>query len=129
MDAGHLHINCLPSGILHTIFGKLGPRDLCSSSAVCTYWHALNLDKETNRLWRKFFGQRWPVQSQSESSSWRTLYGRKVQKSWIWHGKFQEDCLYGHKGGVRCIKLLPEHNLIATGEFCVVKAVLYIVQY
>lgn len=112
-----LHINQLHSGILQTIFGALGPKDLCRASAVCTLWRELNQDKVAERLWRKFYSARWALRGEEDrNAGWQKLYGAKVRKSRIWQGQFQADTLFGHKGGVRCIKLLPEKNVVATGS-------------
>lgn len=35
-------------------------------------------------------------------------------------GKYMTDHYWGHKGSVRCCRLLPSHNLLATGESCCV---------
>lgn len=32
-------------------------------------------------------------------------------------GKFSSDSLYGHQGGVKALQLLPDHGLLATGEW------------
>ncbi|MEW5306937.1 MAG: hypothetical protein WDW36_009365 [Sanguina aurantia] len=33
-----------------------------------------------------------------------------------WSGRYQQDSLHGHRAAVRCIQLLPQHNLLATGS-------------
>jgi hypothetical protein len=42
------HVNNLPTGILHGVFGHLGPRDLCAVTATCQLWRALNRDAAAN---------------------------------------------------------------------------------
>lgn len=118
MDARQeLHINQLHSSVLQTIFGALGPKDLCRASAVCTQWRDLNLDKVAERRWRKFYSARWRINGWTDQhAGWQKLYATKIRKSHIWQGQSRSDSLFGHKGGVRCIKLLPEGNLIATGS-------------
>ncbi|GMH40385.1 hypothetical protein BSKO_08289 [Bryopsis sp. KO-2023] len=112
-----LHINHLHSSVLQTIFGALGPKDLCRSSAVCTLWRDLNLDKVAEQRWRRFYSARWQLRGEKDRmTGWQKLYGAKIRKSRIWQGQYQADSLFGHKGGVRCIKLLPERNLVATGS-------------
>jgi hypothetical protein len=32
-----------------------------------------------------------------------------------WTGKFEHDSLYGHKAGVKSLKLLPSHGMLLTG--------------
>jgi hypothetical protein len=32
-----------------------------------------------------------------------------------WAGRYSVDSLHGHKGCVRCVRLLPDHNLLVTG--------------
>lgn len=31
-------------------------------------------------------------------------------------GKYEHDCLYGHKAGVKSLKLLPSQGMLLTGE-------------
>lgn len=47
--------------------------------------------------------------------SWQAQYGLKMSGLKAWAGRYAADHLYGHKAGVRAIKLLPQHNLLATG--------------
>lgn len=42
----------LPSGVLHSVFALLGPRDLSRASAVCRLWHELNSDSTADAAWR-----------------------------------------------------------------------------
>jgi hypothetical protein len=32
-----------------------------------------------------------------------------------WSGKYEHDSLYGHKAGVKSLKLLPSHGMLLTG--------------
>ncbi len=45
-----LHINDLPSGLLHAIFDFLSPKDLCSASATCKQWRCLNQDAAADQV-------------------------------------------------------------------------------
>ena len=45
-----LGINDLPTEAVHLIFGFLGPRELCRTSAVCKAWRDLNKDASANRV-------------------------------------------------------------------------------
>lgn len=111
------HINTLPAGILHKIFGFLGPRDLCMASAVCRLWRDLNQDEMTDRHWKALYCHRWaPTEFQEARKTWQKQYSVKMRTTQVWRGRYQQDSLFGHKAGVRCIKLLPERNLVATGS-------------
>jgi hypothetical protein len=33
----------------------------------------------------------------------------------FWSGKYEHDSLYGHKAGVKSLKLLPSHGMLLTG--------------
>ena len=48
--SGSLHVNNLPLGLLHTIFGCLQPRDLCAVSATCRHWRALYQDAAADQV-------------------------------------------------------------------------------
>lgn len=108
------HINVLPAAVLQYTFSFLGPKELCCVSATCKSWRGLNRDVVANRLWRSFYSSRWRVGN--DVSCWQAKYGSKMLMLKSWTGKYQQDNLYGHKAGVRCVKLLPAQNLLATGS-------------
>jgi hypothetical protein len=35
-----------------------------------------------------------------------------------WSGKYESDNLWGHKAGVKALKLLPSHGVLLTGATC-----------
>lgn len=75
------HINNLPPGILHGIFGCLGPRELCVVSATCRLWRQLNQDKAAKGLWKTFYTSRWRVLGATgEDVCWQTKYGSKMKQ-------------------------------------------------
>ncbi|GFH05689.1 WD_REPEATS_REGION domain-containing protein [Haematococcus lacustris] len=40
-----------------------------------------------------------------------------MQQLRSWGGRYQQDHLHGHRCAVRAVKLLPSHNLLATGSW------------
>lgn len=44
------------------------------------------------------------------------MWGAVQGKSWA--GKYESDNLWGHKAGVKALKLLPSHGVLLTGEGC-----------
>lgn len=132
---GHqLHINNLPSGILHAIFSHLGPKDLCRATATCGLWRELNRDAAANRAWRAFYAARWKLAHAprpalllgsshaaaaadgAQHAYWQRAYGRKMLKLKSWSGKYHQDHFFGHRSACRSLKLLPAHNLVVTGS-------------
>jgi hypothetical protein len=109
-------INTIPVAALHSIFACLKPKDLARVSCVCTLWRDLNRDEESNRAWRKFYVARWAHDQGLGVKSWQKVFGMKMLRLRAWGCKPQMDSLYGHKAGVRSLKLLPSHNLLVTGE-------------
>lgn len=109
-------INTIPVAALHSIFACLNPKDLARVSCVCTLWRDLNRDEESNRSWRKFYMARWAHDQGLGVKSWQKVFGMKMLRLRAWGCKPQMDSLYGHKAGVRSLKLLPSHNLLVTGE-------------
>lgn len=72
-------------------------------------------DCAANRQWRGHYSARWKVADLGIQPCWHRRYGSKMRQLLSWTGKYTQDQLYGHKEGVRCIKLLPNHNLLASG--------------
>lgn len=112
----HVPIHSLPHSLLQSIFGYLGPKDLCRVSATCKLWRSLNRDVEINRVWRSFYSARWKVSNDVKAVSWQSLYGSKMKRLKYWAGKSHQDNLYGHRAGVKCLKLLPSCDLLVTGS-------------
>jgi hypothetical protein len=111
-------VNSLPHGVLHTIFGRLGPKDLCRVTSTCTLWCKLNRDRAANRMWRAFYTLRWKAGMSGlhgPDSGWQGLYGKKVLDLRSYTGKYVQDNLNGHKLDVRAVKLLPYQDLMFTG--------------
>lgn len=81
--------------------------------------------------WQAFFEQRWrPVlpgsgldAAQEKESTWQACYGRKMHAQRVFGGRARQDTLFGHRGGVRCLALLPSCNLLATGTLNLLKHV------
>lgn len=46
---------------------------------------------------------------------WQLLYSAKLASQRSWSGRYATDSLYSHTAGVRCVKLLPAANLLASG--------------
>eukprot|EP00197_Chlamydomonas_leiostraca_P015344 CAMPEP_0202861150 /NCGR_PEP_ID=MMETSP1391-20130828/2639_1 /ASSEMBLY_ACC=CAM_ASM_000867 /TAXON_ID=1034604 /ORGANISM="Chlamydomonas leiostraca, Strain SAG 11-49" /LENGTH=547 /DNA_ID=CAMNT_0049540483 /DNA_START=115 /DNA_END=1759 /DNA_ORIENTATION=+ len=63
-------------------------------------------------LWEQVEGDEHP----GDAPTWSTRYGSKMEALRCWGGRYFTDHHYGHKGGVRCCKLLPGYNLLATGS-------------
>ncbi|KAK9845078.1 hypothetical protein WJX74_010356 [Apatococcus lobatus] len=116
--AGCQHITDLPSGALHQIFSFLGPKDLCQVGATCRDWRALTIDAATNQTWAAFYRGRWrlPQAAMLGPTRWQEVYGTKMRLAQAWHGRFKQDLLYGHRGGVRSTALLPSCQLLASGS-------------
>ncbi len=58
----------------------------------------------------------WQVQLPLEADVlWTSEFSKKVSSLRAFQGRYVADHLYGHKSGVRAIKLLAHHNLLATG--------------
>ncbi|CAD7702998.1 unnamed protein product, partial [Ostreobium quekettii] len=116
MADDRLHLNGMPTGVLHKIFHLLGPRDLSRAGSVCRLWRALNRDDAADCRWRALYAQRWPLAGEGDPiCRWQAAYGAKVLRTRVWRGKCETDSLFGHKAGVRCARLLPERGLAATG--------------
>jgi hypothetical protein len=113
-------INQLPGGLLNHIFAFLGPVDLCRVTATCRLWRRLNRDRAANTTWRRFYCSRWHSALEAVNDvndvCWQSMYGSKMLQGKAWSGKYHSDALYGHKAAVRCLQLLPSHNLLVTGE-------------
>lgn len=108
-------LSALPHCVLHRIFNHLSPRDLCRASAVCRLWRHLNRDVVGERRWERVYSARWPLKNPS-SGRWAELYADKVQQCTAFRGRFFNDGLFGHKAGIRSLRLLPSQNLLATGS-------------
>eukprot|EP00798_Chlamydomonas_sp_ICE-L_P010572 gene10572-12231_t len=105
LDQGGM-IENLPPVILSHILSFLHPADLCAVNATCRNWRAMSShDVAADNMWRDFFLTRWTPAATP-----------KAMKSRSWTGKFTPDSLYGHRGGVRCCKLLSSHGLLVTGS-------------
>ena len=50
-----------------------------------------------------------------ECQTWQARYGRKMRTQRAFGGRSRQDSFFGHRGGVRCLGLLPACNLMATG--------------
>ncbi len=78
------------------------------------------------QAWKAFYADRWqptepkaePAHGQEENNSltWQAHYGRKMRIQRVFGGRARQDSFFGHKGGIKCLGLLPGHNLMATGE-------------
>lgn len=77
------------------------------------------------QAWKAFYANRWqPTEPTSEhgndkeghSLTWQTHYGRKMRIQRVFGGRARQDSFFGHKGGIKCLGLLPGHNLMATGD-------------
>ena len=77
------------------------------------------------QAWKAFYADRWqptepkaePVQDpQEQSLTWQAHYGRKMRIQRVFGGRARQDSFFGHKGGIKCLGLLPGQNLMATGE-------------
>ena len=80
------------------------------------------------QAWKGFFGQRWLAvdlraactpegEQQQHRQTWQARYGRKMRAQRCFSGRARQDAFFGHRGGVRCIALLPACNLMATGAW------------
>lgn len=49
-EMARTELSDLPHSLMHHIFGMLGPKELCVSSAVCRDWRELNRDSTSNRV-------------------------------------------------------------------------------
>ena len=73
------------------------------------------------QAWKAFYAARWqPVEPQLSSPGekplpWQAHYGRKMRVQRVFAGRARQDSFFGHKGGIKCLGLLPGHNLMATG--------------
>ncbi|KAL6753091.1 WD40-repeat-containing domain protein [Haematococcus lacustris] len=107
----------LPDAIVVSIFSRLDTRDLARAQAVCKQFRTLGaLDAWANKQWRQRYTQRWQVVEACPTTPWATLFGAKMQQLRSWGGRYQQDHLHGHRCAVRAVKLLPSHNLLATGS-------------
>lgn len=77
------------------------------------------------QAWKAFYADRWqPTEATAEhkhdkeghSLTWQNHYGRKMRIQRVFGGRARQDSFFGHKGGIKCLGLLPGHNLMATGE-------------
>eukprot|EP00775_Hariotina_reticulata_P009993 gene9993-10148_t len=110
-------INSLPTGALHLILSFLSARDLAACTAVCRVWCKLNRDKASNSLWKGFYTNRWRVTGTTgDGVCWQSKYGSKMKQGKSWAGKYEHDSLYGHKAGIKALKLLPSHGMLLTGS-------------
>ena len=69
------------------------------------------------QTWAAFYQGRWrlPQAAVLGGMRWQEVYGTKMRLAQAWHGRFKQDLLYGHRGGVRSTALLPSCQLLATG--------------
>ncbi|KAI8466040.1 MAG: WD40-repeat-containing domain protein [Monoraphidium minutum] len=93
--------------------------DLCRATSACKHFYDLNTSRDVSEAWRAAFLSRWRMRAAGGGPgrlpSWRALYARKMAQARSWSGKYHSDALYGHQGGIKCLQLLPEHSLLATG--------------
>eukprot|EP00878_Enallax_costatus_P004696 GHUV01004944.1.p1 GENE.GHUV01004944.1~~GHUV01004944.1.p1 ORF type:complete len:937 (+),score=344.31 GHUV01004944.1:194-3004(+) len=116
-EAEPANINSLPSSLLHAVFAHLGPKDLCSVSATCVLWSKLTKDRASNNVWKRFYTSRWRVTGTAgDEVCWQSKYGSKMKQGKSWTGKYEHDSLYGHKAGVKSLKLLPSHGMLLSGS-------------
>lgn len=114
-DTGTRSLATLPHCIFHRVFNLLTPRELARIDAVCHLWRNLNRDIVGERRWRHLYSSRWPIYH-LRPHRWAEQYGKKVIQTSAFKGRFFQDGLYGHKAGVRSVRLLPKNNLLATGS-------------
>ena len=76
------------------------------------------------QTWQAFFEQRWRPHLQTVESkttpaaaSWQARYGSKMRDQRVFAGRPRLDTFFGHRGGVKCLGLLPSCNLMATGQY------------
>ena len=69
------------------------------------------------QTWAAFYQGRWrlPQAALLGGTRWQEVYGTKMRLAQAWHGRFKQDLLYGHRGGVRSTALQPSCQLLATG--------------
>ncbi len=73
------------------------------------------------QAWKAFYAARWqPSEPQLSSPGkkplpWQAHYGRKMRVQRVFAGRARQDSFFGHKGGIKCLGLLPGHNIMATG--------------
>ncbi len=91
------------------------------------------------QAWKAFYADRWqPTEPKAELShgpeeqnslTWQAHYGRKMRIQRVFGGRARQDSFFGHKGGIKCLGLLPGHNLMATGDLlCRTLSMHYIVE-
>lgn len=74
------------------------------------------------QAWKAFYAARWqPSEPQLGSTggqplTWQAHYGRKMRVQRVFAGRARQDSFFGHKGGIKCLGLLPGHNIMATGD-------------
>ncbi|WIA30910.1 hypothetical protein OEZ86_000962 [Tetradesmus obliquus] len=80
-------------------------------------WRRLTRDRVSNSTWKHFYTQRWSVSPPAgDEVCWQSKYGSKMKQGKYWTGKYEHDSLYGHKAGVKSLKLLPSHGMLLTGS-------------
>ncbi|WIA11004.1 hypothetical protein OEZ85_011161 [Tetradesmus obliquus] len=80
-------------------------------------WRRLTRDRVSNSTWKHFYTQRWSVSPPAgDEVCWQSRYGSKMKQGKYWTGKYEHDSLYGHKAGVKSLKLLPSHGMLLTGS-------------
>lgn len=82
--------------------------------------------KVSVQAWQAFYTDRWQPtepradaaqgQEGQQSLTWQAHYGRKMRIQRVFGGRARQDSFFGHKGGIKCLGLLPGHNIMATGE-------------
>ena len=67
------------------------------------------------QAWKAFYAARWqPSEPQLSSPGekplpWQAHYGRKMRVQRVFAGRARQDSFFGHKGGIKCLGLLPGH--------------------
>ncbi len=105
----------LPSHVLTKIIDNLPPRCLAILRTVCKSLDSLI--KDADSTWQRHFARCWGV---SSSSSPQRALATKMITSNHWRcAKTRMDMLYGHRGRVRSVCLVPGVDMLLTGMGCV----------